>query len=90
MDTFLFKDIGLKPSVVKAAARQADREGLTPAEYLRNLVERDVVAAKTFEEAAKPIREAFERGGRTEADLDDAVRAARRAIAGGKRAKARR
>jgi hypothetical protein len=81
MDTLLFKDIGLKPSTAKAAATRAVRDGMTAAEYLRALVERDVNAAKTLDDVVRPFRDAFARGGKSEEELDVLVKAARRQIA---------
>ena len=80
MSTASFPDIGLKPTQARAAARRAEREGKTPAEYLRSLVERDLLAGGSFDEVLKPMRAAFAKGGMTEDQLDQVVTAARRDI----------
>lgn len=90
MSTTTFSDIGLKPRQAQAAARRARREGLSPSEYLRSLVERDLLAGGSFDQVLQPMRAAFAAGGRSEQQLDELVSAARRAIHARGRAKARR
>jgi hypothetical protein len=63
MSSVTFPDIGLKPRQALAAARRAEQEGKSPAEYLRSLVERDLLAGGSFDEVLKPLRRAFPRGG---------------------------
>ena len=81
MSTLSFPNIGLNRSQVRAAARRAKQEGKTPAEYLRSLVERDLVAGGSFDQVLRPFRDAFAKSGMSEAQLDIAVTAARRDLA---------
>jgi hypothetical protein len=75
-----FPNIGLKPTQLRAAARRAREEGKTPSEYLRSLVERDLLAGGSIDEALRPMRAAFSKGRMSEGDLDRAVTEARREI----------
>ena len=78
MSTLSFSRIGLQPRDARAAARRAREEGKTPSEYLRALVERDLLAADSFDEVLRPARAAFAKGPASEAKLDAVVKAARR------------
>lgn len=80
VSTLVFPDIGLKPTVLRAAVRRARKQGKSPSEYLRSLVERDVSTADSFDDVLKPFREAFAKSGKSEQDLDDAVARARKDI----------
>ena len=90
MSTVSFADIGLTQAQVRAAARRAKRVGKTPAEYLRLLVERDLLVKRSFDEILRPAREAFERGGKSEDELDEIVNRARRDLYQRSRPKPRR
>jgi hypothetical protein len=78
MVALTFHDIGLPPTQLKALARKAKRAGKTPAEYLRLLVEQDLLAGKSFDEILRPIRQDFQKSGVTETQLEAIVRRARR------------
>jgi hypothetical protein len=80
MTTVSFPDIGLKPTQARAAARRAKQEGKTPSEYLRSLVERDLVAGGSFDKVLEPMRAAFAKGGMSADELDRTVSGARRNI----------
>jgi hypothetical protein len=77
--------IGLRGSLLKAIERKARREGRTAREYVRLLIERDLLAEKTFDEILKPVRDDFRKSGVTEDQLDGIVKRARRAAAGNAR-----
>ena len=64
--------------------------GKTTPEYLRLLIEQDLLAGRTFDEILSPIRRDFRRGGVTEAKLDLIVSRARRGRAGTRQKAARR
>ena len=79
MSTLTLQDIGLKPATLKEIQKKAKQEGKTPPEYVRFLIERDLLAEKTFDEILKPIREGFKKSGVTEDELDGIVDRARTA-----------
>ena len=80
MSAISLQDIGLKPSLLRAAERKARQEGKTPPEYLRSLIERDLLASKSFDEILKPVRQGFKTSGLTPDDLDAIVTRARKDI----------
>ena len=91
MSSRSFPNIGLKPTQVRAAARRAEREGKTPSEYLRTLVEKDLLAAGgSFDQVLAPMRRAFARSGISEERLDQLVTKARVELKGSARRKGRR
>ena len=73
MTSLLLQDIGLKPTQLKAVVRRAKKEGKTPSEFVRSLIERELLAATSFDEILKPIRSGFKEAGVTEAELDTLV-----------------
>lgn len=78
MIAFASQDLGLAPSQWKAVARKAMAAGKTIPEYLRLLIEADLLAGKTFDEILRPVRRNFRKSGTTEAQLDRVVSRARR------------
>ena len=84
-----FQDIGLRPAQLKAVEQKAKHVGKTASEYVRLLIERDLLADKSFDEILRPIREDFRRSEMTEKQLDEIVQRARH-IAGPKTRKTRR
>ena len=81
MTTLHLQDIGLKPAQFRQIARKAKDLGKTPPEYVRSLIERELLAEKTFDEILRPVREDFRKSGMTEEELDQLVEEARRATA---------
>ena len=77
MIAFASQDLGLGPAQWKAVARKAKRAGKTTPEYLRLLVEQDLLAEKSFDELLRPIRRDFRKSGITEGGLDLIVSRAR-------------
>jgi hypothetical protein len=75
---------------MKAVARRARKEGKTPSEYVRSLVERDMVAGASFDEVLRPIREGFKKAGVTEEQLDTLVTEARKGLVTRSRRKVRK
>ena len=73
MSAALLQNVGLKPSLARAAKQKARREGKTPPEYVRSLIERDLLADKNFDEMLKPVRADFRSRGITEDELDQIV-----------------
>ena len=56
--------------------------GKTTPEYLRLLIEQDLLAGKTFDDILRPVRRDFKKSGITEAELDRIVSRARRDTVG--------
>ena len=79
MSFAILDEIGLAPPVRRAFERKARHEGKTTPEYLRFLIEREILASKSFDEILKPVRNAFKKGGMSEEKLDALVNEARRA-----------
>jgi hypothetical protein len=73
------QDIGLAPAQLRAVRKKAKHAGQTAPEYVRSLVERDLLADKSFDEILRPIREDFRKNGITERQLDEIVHRARHA-----------
>lgn len=65
--------------MLKAVERKVRHEGKTAQEYVRALIERDLLADKTFDEILRPIRADFQRSGITEAQLDKIIERGRTA-----------
>lgn len=72
--------LGLRPTQLKALDKKARRTGKTSPEYVRWLIERDLLVDKSFDEILAPIREDFRRSGITEDELDRMVDRARGGI----------
>lgn len=95
MSTLSLQDLGLRPAVLRAVEEKATRAGKTTPEYVRALVERDLLADQPFDEILRPVREDFRKSGVTEEDLDRVIERARKAAkrpkgGGGGRKRARR
>jgi hypothetical protein len=88
MSSLSLHDIGLKPSLLRAVEKKARNVGQTAPEYVRFLIERDLLADQPFDELLRPVREDVRKNGVTETQLQQIVRRARRA-AGRKRGRAR-
>lgn len=81
MSTVSFQDIGLRPAQVRAVEERARRRGQSVSQYLRALVERDLLAGNSFDDVLRPIRAGFRKGGVTEDELDAIVTRARKDMA---------
>jgi hypothetical protein len=78
MSTLSFREFGLPPALLKAVKKRARSAGTTAREYVRLLIERDLLAEKSFDEILRPIRADFRKSGITEGQLDEIVERARR------------
>jgi hypothetical protein len=78
MTSLSLQDIGLRPGQIKAVEKRARREGKSPSEYLRSLVERDLLMGGSFDDVLRPIRAGFKKSGVTEEELDALVKRARK------------
>lgn len=85
MSTASRRDIGLGPALLRAVEKKARRAGTTAQDYVRALVERDLLADKSFDEILRPVREDVRRRGVTPAQLDRLVERARGATRRSKR-----
>ena len=61
----------------RAAVEKARELGKTPGRYIESLIE---AATSSFDEILEPVREAFRNSGVSEAELEDTVTKARKAI----------
>jgi hypothetical protein len=78
MSTLSLRDFGLAPAQVRAVEKRARQQGKSPSEYVRALVERDLIAG-SFDEVLRPIRAGFAKGGVSAGELDAIVSRARKA-----------
>jgi hypothetical protein len=79
MASLTIHDIGLPPAQLRAVERKAKGAGQTAPQYVRALIERDLLADKTFDEILRPVREDFRKRGVTPEQLDVIVDRARAA-----------
>ena len=79
MTSLTIQDIGLPAAQLRAVERKAKGVGQTAPQYVRSLIERDLLADKTFDEILRPVREDFRKRGVTPEGLDEIVGRARRA-----------
>jgi hypothetical protein len=77
MSLLSLHDIGLRPAQLKAVEKKAKHAGTTAPQYVRLLVERDLLADRSFDEMLRPIREDFRRSGISEKQLEKIVERAR-------------
>jgi hypothetical protein len=77
MSSLTLKDIGLPASKLQAVTRKAKRAGRTAAEYVRFVIERDLLADRTFDEILRPVRREFRKSGVTPEQLDAIIDRAR-------------
>ena len=56
MASLTLQDIGLPSAKLRAVERKAKGAGQTAPEYVRSLIERDLLADQTFDEILQPIR----------------------------------
>ncbi len=68
------------PDTVHAIAEAAKRQGTTPEAAALELLETAVLAQKPFEEIVEPIARSFDESGMSEAELDELVKKAQKAI----------
>ena len=79
MTSLALQDIGLKPALLKAVEKKARHEGKSAPEYVRALIERDLLADKSFDEILRPIRADFRKSGVSEDELEAIVKRGRTA-----------
>jgi hypothetical protein len=69
--------LGLPRGTRQALEKIVPDQGKTAEEYVRTLIEVEVLADRPFGENAAPIRQSFEKSGMTEEELVSLVEAAR-------------
>lgn len=70
-------DLTLPPALLKAVERKARRAGTTAREYVRALVESDLLADQSFDDILRPVRADFRAAGVSQRQLDALVKRAR-------------
>ena len=68
------------PDTVHAIAEAAKRQGTTPEAAALELLETAILAQKPFEEIVERIARSFDESGMSEAELDDLIKQAQKAI----------
>jgi hypothetical protein len=81
MTTLSLRQMGLKPAQVRAIERRAKTAGQTLPEYVRSLLEQDLLAGRAFDQILRPVRAGVRKSGVSEADVDAIVGRARAATA---------
>ena len=71
---------GLPEGTREAIKELSQSKGQSSEEYLRTLIEADILSQKTFAEILAPIREGFRKSGMTEEQLDDLFEEARQRV----------
>jgi predicted DNA-binding protein len=71
---------GISPEVLRALTERAQRHGKTPAVYVRELIEADILATRSFSEILAPVREDFRQSRMSEDEFDDLVDEERQAL----------
>jgi hypothetical protein len=75
--TALAKALGLKPAKLKLVEKKARQSGKSPREYVRNLIDRDLLTAQWLDDVLRPVRQTSKKNGITEAEVDELVKEAR-------------
>lgn len=69
------------PEGTKEGIRElSERKGKNAEEYLRTLIEADLLSQQTFAEILAPLREGFRKGGMTEEQLETLFEEARQKV----------
>jgi len=71
---------GIQLETLNALNAKSGRVGKTVEEYLRSLIEADVLSDKPFSEILEPIRQSFDQSGLSEEELDALFENAREAV----------
>ena len=61
-------------------SERAQEQGKTPADYVRELIEADILASRPLAEILAPIREDFVKSGMTEDEFDSPIEEERQAL----------
>ncbi len=80
MQTGTLEISGIPSEVLKALTERAQRHGKTSAVYVRELIEADILASRSFAEILAPIREDFQKSGMREDEFDTLIEEERQAL----------
>lgn len=72
--------IEVPQSIGAILEEKAKNQGKDVAEYVENLIEKDIDSKKTLDEILAPIRKNFAESGMTEEDLDALIESERQAM----------
>ena len=79
--------IELTPEVEQKLAKKAMAKNCAVADYVENLIEKDIDQFKTLDEIFAPVRQEFKEQGITEDEFDDLIYQARREVYAEKKAR---
>ena len=79
--------ITLKPETEAKLKSKASAQGFEVADYVENLIEKDIDPRKTLDEIFAPVRKEFEESGMTEDEFDKLIYQARREVYADKKAR---
>jgi len=65
---------------LRALSERAQEQGKTPSDYVRELIEADILASRPLAEILAPIREDFVKSGMTEDEFDALIEEERQAL----------
>lgn len=80
LETGTLEITGLRFETVQALKDKARAAGKTVEDYLRTVIEADVLADQSFSEILEPIRRSFDESGMSEDDLDTLFAEAREKV----------
>ncbi len=80
MQTSSLEINGIQPETLKALNKRAQQRGKTPSDYVRELIEIDLLASRPFAEILVPIREDFRKSGMSENEFDALIEKERQAL----------
>lgn len=82
--------LGLDAKVIAALRRKAKGRGKSPPEYVKSLIQADLLADQSFDQLLAPVRAGFRQSGVSEKSLDAIVARARKQTPARKRRDAAR
>jgi len=71
---------GLPPETMKALDEKARHRGKSAADYVRDLIEADLLASQSFDDILAPIRQGFKESGMSEGELEALFEEAREEV----------
>ncbi len=80
MKTETIEITGLPSGTINALQKKAGEIGQTTANYLRNLIEAELLAPQSFDEILAPMRQGFTESGMSDAELDSLFEEAREEV----------
>ena len=71
---------GIPSEVLRVLTERAQEQGKTPSDYVRELIEVDILASRPLAEILAPIRDDFVKSGMTEDEFDALIEEERQAL----------